>query len=121
MVVTRTTNSAPMMDIRKPKPSTTFAPNLSISFPEIGAPMPENRPRMMTRYPPEPVAIFSAFSENWGMKITLISTKPLTNEMSSVRTMLRFEKYPKFITGSWARFSTRMNTGIRAANTARNG
>ena len=88
-------------------------------MPDTGAPIPANRPSIMTRYPPEPVDSFRQFSENWGTNMTPIITKPLTVDSTSVTRMFLSVKYLRLITGSSARFSMKMNTGIRAAKTSR--
>ena len=70
-------NSAPAIELAKPKARMIFAPKRSFSLPETGAPMPENSPRKITRYPPEPAGSRRQFSENCGTKMTPIITKPL--------------------------------------------
>lgn len=41
--------AAAIAETTTPKPRTGLGPNLSVSRPDNGAPMPENRPRMITK------------------------------------------------------------------------
>jgi len=84
--------SEPITDAINPNPKMIFAPNLSINFPEIGAPIPAKIPRINTKYPPLPEDIFIAFSENCGTKIIPMITIPVMNDKINVITILRFLK-----------------------------
>ena len=46
---TKAMKSEPMMAKRKPAPSTGLTPCLSMILPDMGEPMPVNRPRMMRK------------------------------------------------------------------------